>query len=746
MVKRFRVTTLIFAGVLLAALAYVAGIAYGTFGELEGPGKITDSRVPAATIEARESSQRMTAMSIGADAGKQILFGDLHVHTTYSGDAFSQSLPIQMGEGARPLADACDFARYCSALDFWAITDHAETHTPRTWRETRQSIRQCNAVAGDPLNPDVVALLGWEWSQTGTSAATHFGHRNVIFIDTEDAMVPSRPIGSAAFPKNQFQSLLGPGAARLTWPLLDLASRQVYYDFFEFMDEWSKVPYCSQGIAVRNLPDTCTEVAATPRELFARLDQWGFDAIVIPHGTAWGHIVPPGSTWDRQLTDGNHDPRWQRLIEIYSGHGNSEEYRNWREVTYDQDGNIACPRPSDDYTPTCWRAGEIIRERCAAAGLDQQECEQRAVEARQRYLAAGNRGHHTIPGQRAEDWLDAGQCRDCFLPVFSPRPLSSVQYALATTAPAGAEGADRFRFGIIGSSDIHRARPGVGYKEFARHGMTDATGPRDAGWAKRLGYDRGEPLPQAQEIPDGIPFWAFGESERRAGYLTTGGLVAIHADGRDRQSIWKALKKKQVYATSGPRILLWFDLLNSPEGVLPMGSEARMASPPRFRARAVGSLRQKPGCPEHSFDSLGADRIARLCLGECYHPSDQRLVVTRIEIVRIRPRLEPGEPMEGLIESPWKTFNCPADPNGCTVEFDDPDFADSARDYVYYARAVQQPTPKINGGNLRCEYDEKGNCVKLNLCTGGFPTDRDDDCLAEVEERAWSSPIFVDYL
>jgi hypothetical protein len=102
--------------------------------------------------------------------------------------------------------------------------------------------------------------------------------------------------------------------------------------------------------------------------------------------------------------------------------------------------------------------------------------------------------------------------------------------------------------------------------------------------------------------------------------------------------------------------------------------------------------------------------------------------------------------MQGLIESPWKTFSCPPDPNGCTVEFDDPEFAGGSRDYVYYARAIQQPTPKVNGGNLRCEYDEEGKCVKLNLCTGGYPTAREDDCLADVEERAWSSPIFVDYM
>jgi hypothetical protein len=78
------------------------------------------------------------------------LFGDLHVHTTFSLDAFMFSIPPIGSEGAHPPSDACDFARHCSALVFWSINDHAEGITPAHWRETIEAIRQCNAVAGDP--------------------------------------------------------------------------------------------------------------------------------------------------------------------------------------------------------------------------------------------------------------------------------------------------------------------------------------------------------------------------------------------------------------------------------------------------------------------------------------------------------------------------------------------------------------------------------------------------------------------
>jgi hypothetical protein len=142
-------------------------------GKHEAPGEVSRARLPAAVVAARAARQNATTKRLAPDAPvtKQILFGDLHVHTTFSADAFTRSLPMLQGEGAHPPADACDFARFCSDLDFWSINDHAEAITPQHWAETKETIRQCNAVAGDPKNPDVVAFLGWEWTQVGMTPA-----------------------------------------------------------------------------------------------------------------------------------------------------------------------------------------------------------------------------------------------------------------------------------------------------------------------------------------------------------------------------------------------------------------------------------------------------------------------------------------------------------------------------------------------------------------------------------------------
>src|SRR5262249_49184583 len=159
------------------------------------------------------------------------LFGDLHVHTTFSVDAFMRTLPFMQGEGAHPPADACDFARFCSDLDFWAITDHAEGITPEHWKETKEAIRQCNAVAGDPANPDLVSVLGGEWTQVGGTPQDHYGHKNVILLDTAEDKVPVRPISARNDRLAGAFNRPAPLWQRIRFPLLDFANRQRYYDF-----------------------------------------------------------------------------------------------------------------------------------------------------------------------------------------------------------------------------------------------------------------------------------------------------------------------------------------------------------------------------------------------------------------------------------------------------------------------------------------------------------------------------------
>jgi hypothetical protein len=758
--------------IMVAVWAYLA--VTGALGEPQGMGEIaTEARDPGY-IEAQQLRQRQARENLpeaqpANPPEKQILFGDLHVHTTYSSDAYNVALPMYRGEGSHPPGDACDFARYCSGLDFWSINDHAEGLTPLQWAQTRDMVRQCNAVAGDPAHPDMVTFLGWEWTQTGRDAESHYGHKNVVLRDTGEGEVPTRPIAAQEWQSPQGLSLyiaklrllliagVPDGDVRLL--LHNIAAffkgqvgipsalyadvRRQYYNYIRFLQDRDELVPCERGQSERELSVDCQESALTPTELFAKLDDWGYPYLTIPHGNTWGFYTPPLSSWDKQLAAHTDPERHEKLIEIFSGHGNSEYYRPWRAVKVDEKGNSYCPEPTADFLPECWRAGEIIRERCLAAGESATECEQRAAGTRANFILSKDSGHWTVPGTTPEDWLDAGQCRDCYMPTYNLRPTGSVQYGLAIrdfsdeTRPP-----KRFRWGILGSSDSHTARAGNGYKEIMRRNMTDAA-------VEQLGPTaflvEQEPLPNFITLDQsgGLrgPFF-----ERHSSFMGTGGLVAVHARGRDRQAIWDALQRKEVYATSGDRILLWFDLVDAAPGQnLPMGSSVQRDTPPEFVVSAVGAFEQKPGCPADSLRALSEDRLQRLCGGECYNPGDRRKRIDRIEVVRIRPQVTAGEDVGTLIEDPWQTLPCPQEGEGCTVRFSDPDFATGQRDAVYYVRALEEATPTINGDNLRCERDGTGQCIAVNTCRAVPPTEYTDDCLAPAQERAWSSPIFVDY-
>lgn len=280
---------LLVAALLAAAvMLFIWGVAEGGLGSHRGPGVITEITVPVGVVADRSARQEEARIDLakGADRpAKQILFGDLHVHTTFSSDAFLFSLPILQGEGAHPPADACDFARYCSALDFWSINDHAEILTPRQWSEIGESIRQCNEVAGDPLNPDLVSFLGWEWTQMAETPETHYGHKNVILRDTSEDAVPARPIGSGRTSLDAVVREM-PLASRALMPLPDLPEIGPYADFARYRAEVLEVPLCPSGVDVRELPSDCFESAETPGVLFEKLEQWGLRALVIPHGSS----------------------------------------------------------------------------------------------------------------------------------------------------------------------------------------------------------------------------------------------------------------------------------------------------------------------------------------------------------------------------------------------------------------------------------------------------------------------------
>lgn len=715
---------------LIAALALVLFFGRGLRGADEGAGQVAGDRRPLASVSTRTDEIRSAARTVDAPGESQILFGDFHVHTTFSNDAFGLSLPILGGQGTHPPADACDFARHCSQLDFFSINDHAESLSPRMWRETIESLRRCAEVGQHPDQPDTVPFLGWEWTQIGATVETHYGHRNVIVPRLDDASIPTRPIASEAA---QGPPLLGRAVLAAT------GGHPRFDDFARYWTELAARDVCPEGVGVRDLPDDCLEVAPTPRELFAKLRDWDVDPVVIPHGTAWGNYTPQGARWDKQLEDDFFDPDLQRLVEVYSGHGSSEVYRSFRAVIPAADGSFDCPLPTRDFLPQCWRAGEIMRARCLDEGIHPEACYARAAETRKLAANAGALPQYVVGRSEGDDWGDTGQCRDCSQPAFHLRPMNSAQYMLARGHFGGADASGgeprHMQVGFIASSDSHTARAGSGYKEVHRAGMTDSMARKGATRLVLPGAPaETEALLAPRPAPVAPASILTAEVERFGSYLYTGGLIAVHAARRSREAIWESVKARRVYGTSGPRILLWFDLVDAAGAlVAPMGAEVELDDAPRFAVRALGSFEQKPGCPEDTL--LPREEIERLCMGECYHPGDARRPLSRLEIVRIRPQRSPEEPIESLIDDPWQVFDCEGRVDGCTATFHDRDYAALGRDTVYYARAIEASKPGINAAGIRVV---EGKTLR---CPDDFPG---EDCLAPHEPRAWSSPIFVE--
>jgi len=716
------------------------------------PGRETTARIPQGNMTERDSLQSSAAQAMQQSVKKQILFGDTHVHTTNSADAFMYSLPLMHGaRGAYPPAFACDYARFISQLDFYFLTDHAESFTPRQWQDSIRSVQQCNRLAGDPSNPDLVAFVGWEWTQVGATAEQHYGHHNVLFKDDDPDLLPRRPIAAAGAGVATVAARSKSSRLPSSLGIVDPRHRGYYADYNRWIEEMAAVPACDPSVPSPSLSADCFESVASPSELYRKLDEWGYDNIVIPHGTSWGFYTPPGANWRHQLQEG--DPSRTGLIEVYSGHGSSEVYRDFISRRRNAQGEWYCPEPQQNYLPACWQAGNIIRQRCLAEGESATECEQRAVEVRANFVQLDTiHGFMTVPDSQADEWLDAGQARDVFLPAFNYRPRKSAQYGLALRDFQASDTGRGYRWGFVASTDTHSARAGHGFKQRDRKLTTDANGIRGPFWESlsrgtaQLPPASGRSLKPEEIDPVGAGLYA-SEFERTASFMTAGGVAAVHAEARTRDAIWDAMKRREVYGTSGHRILLWFDLLDETVGggSYPMGSDLTISDNPRFRVTAVGSFKQLPGCPGYIVASLEQRRLQKMGAGECYHPSDERYRIERIEIIKIWPQLDENEPVARLIQDPWRVFDCEPSQAGCSVEFTDQQFVDQGREAIYYARVLEEPTPTINAQNLRASINGQGEVVSMSPCRGDYRTDESDDCLAKVSQRAWSSPIFLGY-
>lgn len=274
---------------------------------------------------------------------------------------------------------------------------------------------------------------------------------------------------------------------------------------------------------------------------------------------------------------------------------------------------------------------------------------------------------------------------------------SALKLGLAQYAKLGV---NPFKFGMIGSTDAHTSL---------------ATADEDNFWGKA-------PLSEPSR-----------HRVLNAWFLTASGYAAVWAKENTRASLFDALNRKEVYASTGPRITLRFfggwdfapedaadpQLANIgyAKGV-PMGGDLTQAPPKKAPSFLIRAVRDPDGANLDRIQVIKGWRDSSGELHEKIHDvalSDGRKVSRRGKV----------KPVGNTVNVPDASYtNTIGDPE-LAIAWSDTDF-DRSEAAFYYVRVLEIPTPRWTA------YDAKFYGL----------TDLPEEITMVTQERAYSSPIW----
>ena len=209
-----------------------------------------------------------------------------------------------------------------------------------------------------------------------------------------------------------------------------------------------------------------------------------------------------------------------------------------------------------------------------------------------------------------------------------------------------------------------------------------------------------------------------------------GGLAAVWAEENSRDSLFEALRRRETYGTSGPRMRVrlfggWnyaSDLCSDPDlvkrgyaGGVPMGGTLNAGSSTRSPTFVVNALRDQ-GTAEHPGGLL-----QRIQIVKGWHDDEGRIHQRVVDVA--------GGPNDANVDLSSCTPQGPGADSLCGV-WTDPDF-DPTRGAVYYARVVENPSCRQTGWACRPGPQRPSWCDLPEL-------------EKTVQERAWTSPIWIE--
>ncbi len=219
------------------------------------------------------------------------------------------------------------------------------------------------------------------------------------------------------------------------------------------------------------------------------------------------------------------------------------------------------------------------------------------------------------------------------------------------------------------------------------------------------------------------------------GRMSTGGLAGVWSEQNTRESLFAAMQRREVFATSGPRMKVRLfasekfakNLCDAPNRIeqayakgVAMGSDLVMSDKAVKKNRApvfLATATQDPGTKQHPGAPLQRLQIIKVWPGEGEQLHQQVYDIAG------------GENDADVDEQ-----NCKSSGKGhaalCSV-WQDPDYQ-AGIDAAYYVRALENPSCRYTGYT----------CAAANKADR--PAYCDDKAMPKItQERAWSSPIWV---
>jgi hypothetical protein len=279
---------------------------------------------------------------------------------------------------------------------------------------------------------------------------------------------------------------------------------------------------------------------------------------------------------------------------------------------------------------------------------------------------------------------------------------SALQRGLSLEQTAGA---NPYAFGMIGSTDDHTSLATAEEDNFFGKFANSEPGVR-TGDSRMAGLNAD---------------WELGAS----------GLAAVWAPQNTRQDLFASMKRREVYATTGSRIVLRFfggwnyapDSVHSPyfetigyrDGV-PMGGELtpRSDGAPTFMVQAM---------KDPDAANLDQVQIIKGWIDDQGKTHEQIYYVALSDDRGVDPTTGLPEPVGSTVDLEKTSFTNTIGAAQLSAQWTDPNF-DAAQAAFYYARAIEIPRPRWS------EHDRKAFGMDFK------------DAPRTIQDRAYSSPIW----